>query len=154
MPAEEEYGIRILKDGTWMHRGRPILRRNLVKLLSGALTRDLKGEYWLITPYERGRIEVEDAPFTAVEMQVSGTGESQLISLRLNTDEWIDLGQERPLRFDSTSGAPYAVARPGLEAKISRAVYYDIVSLAAQGPPGVGGIGVWSGGVFFKIGEI
>src|SRR5258706_5142906 len=68
-----DFGIRILRDGTWLYHGSPITRKPLVRLFSTVLRREHDG-YWLATPVERGRIVVDDAPFTAVEMTIPGAG--------------------------------------------------------------------------------
>ena len=144
---EENYDIEILYDGTWLHEGRPIVRHNLVKLFASVLKRDEAGDYWLITPAERGRIKVADVPFIAVEMQVSGAGKEQNLSFRTNFDDWVTAGPEHPLRM---TNAPYVMVRGGMEARINRAVYYDLVALAEKNSV-PDALGVWSGGVFFPL---
>jgi hypothetical protein len=153
---EEHYGIEILYDGTWLHEGRPITRHNLVKLFASVLKRDDKGDYWLITPAERGRIQVADAPFIAVEMQVNGAGDQTVIRLRTNVDDWVDVGPNHPLTLRAAPGrldqAPYVMIRDGLEARLARPVYYDLVRLAEDHAKIKGGkLGVWSGGVFYPL---
>ena len=76
LPTPQELHMRIARDGTWFYRGTPINRMPLVKLFSTVLRRESDGDFWLVTPVERGRIEVEDAPFTAVEVTIAGEGES------------------------------------------------------------------------------
>src|SRR5688572_6204531 len=71
--GDENYDIRIARDGTWFYHGSPIGRKSLVKLFASVLRRDDLGDYWLETPAERGRIRVDDAPFVAVELTVSGS---------------------------------------------------------------------------------
>ena len=78
--------IRIAADGTWFHEGGPIRRKKLVKLFASVLKRDDAGDYWLETPVERARIRVEDAPFVALEMTVSGSGRDQCLTFRTNID--------------------------------------------------------------------
>ena len=85
-------GLRITHDGTWLYRGSPIRRKELVKLFASVLRREADGSYWLVTPVERGRIEVDDVPFVAVELAVAGTGSAQQrLRLRTNLDEWLTL---------------------------------------------------------------
>ena len=67
-------GLRIMSDGTWRYRGSPIERSELVKLFASVLRREPDGSYWLVTPVERGRIEVDDVPFVAVELATQGVG--------------------------------------------------------------------------------
>ncbi|MEZ0262055.1 MAG: DUF1285 domain-containing protein [Alphaproteobacteria bacterium] len=153
--SEEYYGIKILRGGQWIYNGTPINRHNLVKLFASVLKKDDAGDYWLITPYERGRIEVEDVPFMAVEMTAKGSGKSQVISFRTNLDDWVTAGSDHPLRV--TSGeepSPYVLVRDALEARLTRAVYYDLVKLAVEDAQEKGLYGVWSSNVFFPIGRI
>src|SRR5258708_4724358 len=72
-----DFGIHISRDGTWWYQGSPIGRMALVKLFASVLRRAEDGTYQLVTPVERGRITVEDAPFIAVELTVDGEGRDQ-----------------------------------------------------------------------------
>lgn len=74
MPSCGDFDFRIARDGTWFYRGSPIGRKPLVRLFSTVLRRENDGSFWLVTPAERGRITVDDAPFVAVEMEVTGEG--------------------------------------------------------------------------------
>jgi hypothetical protein len=147
--------MRIARDGTWFYHGSPIGRKPLVKLFASVLRREPDGSYWLVTPVERGQVEVEDAPFTAVEMAFEGAGQARVLRFRTNLDEWVDAGPDRPIRLesgDARSGPrPYVLVRDGLEALISRPVFYELVALAE--PKGEGGqeLGVWSQGAFFPL---
>lgn len=160
--SEEYYGIRILKNGTWLYNGTPINRHNLVKLFSSVLQKDAGGGYWLITPYEKGRIEVEDVPFTAVELQVVSSGKGQKLRFRTNTDDWVDAGSDHPLRVehDGATGepSPYIMVRgkgsTGLEARISRPVYYELVKLAVADDKDKELFGVWSQNEFYPVGQL
>jgi hypothetical protein len=156
--SEEYYGIRILKNGTWLYNGTPINRHNLVKLFASVLKKDEAGGYWLITPYEKGRIEVDDVPFAAVEVKTEGAGKAQVLQFRTNIDDWVTADAAHPLRvsFDARNGepSPYIMVRDGLEARITRAVYYELVKIAAEDEKEQGLYGVWSQGAFFPIGRI
>ncbi len=150
--------MRIARDGTWFYHGSPIGRKPLVKLFAGVLHRDETGDYWLETPAEKCRIRVDDAPFMALEMTVDGAGCEQRLSFRTNVDENVTAGESHPLRItvDSDTGepAPYVLVRDGLEALIARAVYYDLVELGVEETlDGTARFGVWSGGVFFALGD-
>ena len=151
-----EYEMRIARDGTWFHQGRPINRMALVKLFSTVLRRDEAGDFWLVTPVERGRIEVEDAPFVAVELQTGGSGEARILTLRTNLDQWVTVGADHPIRVaedpDTGEPAPYVLVRDNLEALIGRAVFYELVELAGERADGAE-LGVWSAGVFFALGR-
>jgi hypothetical protein len=151
-PADEGYDIRIARDGTWWHNGGIIGRIGLVKLFASVLQRDEAGDYWLVTPAERGRITVEDAPFVAVEMAVSGAGQEQVLRFRTNLDEWVEAGPDHPLtiRMAGEAAVPYVAVRGGLEAVLARAVYYDLMSLVTA-EPGTARQGVWSHGLFFPL---
>jgi len=158
-----DYAIRIARDGTWYYRGSPIHRKELVCLFASVLKRGEDGSYWLETPVERGRIEVEDAPFLAVELFWRdcdcGCGlPQQCLTFRTNVDEMVTAGAEHPIRVQidprTREPRPYILVRPGLEARIIRPVFYEMVALAQ--PEVVGGrevLGVWSEGVFFPIDE-
>jgi hypothetical protein len=149
--------MRIARDGTWFYRGSPIGRLPLVKLFASVLRRDAEGRYWLITPAERGRIEVEDVPFLAVALNVEGDGRDQRLIFRTNLDEFVTAGPERPLRVETAASgepAPYIRVRDTLEARIARPVFYDLVDLGTEEQ--VGGttqFGVWSRDMFFCLGQ-
>jgi len=158
LPSCGDFDMRIARDGTWFYRGSPIGRKPLVKLFSTVLRRE-EGEYWLVTPVERGRILVDDSPFVAVEVTVSGEGRDQILTFRTNVDDEIVLDDSHPLRVDhdSASGAdvPYVTVRGGLEARILRPVYYHLVELGTfDETDGAEQLGVWSAGRFFPLGRI
>ncbi len=153
----------IRRDGIWLYRGSPIGRKEMVCLFASVLKREADGSFWLETPAERGRIEVEDAPFVAVELDWRGTGRAQTLSFRTNIDQIVTAGPDHPIRiaYDLITCAPtpYIKLRDGkgrypIEARISRAVYYELAALAE--PHVVLGrreCGVWSGGRFFSLGD-
>jgi hypothetical protein len=158
LPSCGDFDMRIARDGTWFYRGSPIGRKPLVKLFSTVLRRE-DGEYWLVTPVERGRILVDDAPFVAVEVTVAGEGRAQTLTFRTNVDDDVTLDESHPLRLDhdSASGAdvPYVTVREGLEARILRPVYYHLVELGTFARiDGAEQLGVWSAGRFFPLGRI
>lgn len=153
-PAVEpcDYDIRIASDGTWFYQGTPIERLSLAKLFATVLSRDEAGQYWLTTPAECGRITVDDAPFTAVELVDTGEAGNPVLSFRTNLDHHVDAGPDNPIRvaFDAETGAPrpYILVRPGLEALIVRSVYYELADIACEAD---GRTGVWSNGTFFPL---
>jgi hypothetical protein len=155
----------IRRDGSWMYRGTPINRKELVCLFASVLRREADGSWWLQTPAERGRIEVEDAPFVAVELDWTGDGRHQVLSFRTNIDQVVTAGPEHPIRIShdilTCEPTPYILVRPGaaphlgVEARINRATYYELVALAV--PRWIGGrrvLGVWSQGKFFSLGDM
>lgn len=156
LPPCGDFDMRIARDGTWFYRGTPIGRKPLVKLFSTVLRREADGSYWLVTPVERGRIIVDDAPFTAVELDVSGQGRDQVLRFRTNVDEQVEAGPEHPLRvaIDPASGepSPYIEVRDGLEALLLRSVFYQLVEHAVDSEDRENEIGVWSRGRFFPLG--
>ena len=158
LPSCGDFDIRIAADGTWFYRGSPIGRKALVKLFATVLRRDEDGEYWLVTPVERGRVMVDDAPFVAVEMSVQGRGKAQLLSFRTNVDRWVEVGPEHPIRVEEAPGSaeprPYILVGDGLEALILRPVFYHLVDAAVEERHrGRNAVGVWSNGTFFPLGS-
>lgn len=154
-----DLNLRIASDGTWYYHGSPIGRKPLVKLFASVLRRDDEGVYWLVTPAEKGRIEVEDVPFVAVELTVAGEGSAQEITLRTNLDEIVTVGDDHPLRVDhdpdSGEPRPYVLVRDRLEARLLRPVFYDLVALGEEHETdGERKLGVWSGGRFFVLGAL
>jgi len=152
-----DFGIHIGRDGVWWHQGSPIGRIELVKLFASALRREPDGTYWLVTPAERGRVTVEDAPFLAVELDAEGTGHEQRLIFRTNLDDIVAAGEEHPLRVETdVSGhpAPYIMIRPGLEARLTRPVFYALVDFAIEEEIGGQNVfGVWSDSKFFSLGN-
>jgi hypothetical protein len=149
--------MRIARDGVWYYRGSPIRRPALVNLFATVLRRESDGSYWLITPAERGRIEVEDAPFLAVALTVEGEGRDQQLIFRTNLDEFVTAGPGRPLRVETAENGeptPYILVRDRLEAKIVRPVFYELAELGTEEKiEGTAQFGVWSKGTFFRLGE-
>ena len=149
--------IRIARDGTWFHEGTPVGRKELVRLFSTILRRDPDG-FVLVTPGEKMRIVVEDAPFLAVLADVAGEGRGQTLTFTTNVGDETVAGAENPIRVetdpDTQEPAPYVHVRKGLEARIARAVFYQLADLAVPGEgEHAGFLGVWSGSVFFRLGR-
>jgi hypothetical protein len=148
--------MRIAADGTWYYLGTPIGRPALVRLFSTILKRE--GErYFLVTPVEKVGIRVDDAPFTAVEMRRAGAGAAQRLDFRTNVDDWVACDADHALRFDPGAEdglVPYVHVRSGLWAKLTRALYYDLVELGEESAVAGGeAFGVWSGGSFFAMAD-
>ena len=149
-----EIDMRIAADGTWHYMGSPINRPALVRLFSTVLRKDPE-RYVLVTPVERVGIVVEDAPFLAVEMAVEGEGGGRQIAFRTNVDDLVQVGPERPLRFDLAADGgvkPYVKVRGDLWARVTRALALDLIALGEE-REGDGGamFGVSAGGLFFPI---
>jgi len=147
--------IRIARDGTWFHEGTPVGRRELVRLFSTILRKDADG-FHLVTPAEKMRIVVEDAPFMAVLLQVEGAGTEQRLIFTTSVGDEAVAGAANPIRVEinpyTEEPAPYVHVRAGLEARISRAVYYQLADIASSREDGT--LGVWSDGVFFPLGRV
>lgn len=153
-----DFNLRIGHDGTWYYHDSPIRRVALAKLFSTVLRREADGSYWLVTPVERGRILVEDVPFIAVELDVQGSGRDQILSFRTNLDDRVEAGESHPLRVvtdpRTAEPSPYVMIRDGLEARLARPVFYQLVDLGVEAAvDGIVSFGVWSNGKFFPLGD-
>lgn len=143
--------MRIARDGTWFHQGSPIGREAMVRLFSTILRREADGSYVLVTPVEKLSIEVEDAPFLAVELKSEGEGRDRRLAFRLNTGDLITAGPDNALtlREGPDGPHPYVHVRGGMEALIGRSTYYELMNLALD--EGADPIGLWSNGQFFAL---
>jgi uncharacterized protein len=161
--------MRIAADGQWYYQGSPIGRKKMVILFSSILRLDADGKYYLVTPVEKVGIQVDDCPFVAVLLDVTGQGREQQLTFTLNTDETVVAGDEHPIEVDvDDTGQPHPVieVRDGLKALISRSVFYQLVALAETGADpgeqpealknkGSGGLAtVWSNGRLFALGRV
>ncbi len=131
-----ELDIQIKRDGTWFYMGTPIGRAPLVRLFSTVLRKDDDGETYLVTPVEKIKITVEDAPFVAVEMNAAGKGSKQVLTFRTNVGDLIQCGKENPLRFEIIGKTdqlkPYVLVRGRLEALLARPVMYELISFGEE----------------------
>ncbi|MEJ7934773.1 DUF1285 domain-containing protein [Sphingobium sp. AN558] len=143
--------MRIARDGTWFHQGSPIGREAMVRLFSTILRREEDGGFVLVTPVEKLSIEVEDAPFVAVELKSEGEGRNRTLAFRLNTGDIVPAGAENALsiREGADGPHPYLHVRKGLEALVARSVYYEMMNLALD--QGTEPVGLWSHGTFFPL---
>ena len=151
-----DIGLKICADGTWVYRDSPIRREGLIKLFASVLSKDVDGRTYLVTPTEKVDVEVEDAPFLAVEMEVHGSGTGQELIFRTNVDDIVRCGPEHLLRFSvqERSGGlkPYLHVRGRLEALVTRALCYDLVALTVEVKRGGQPVlGLWSGGTFITL---
>ncbi|MCC2610693.1 DUF1285 domain-containing protein [Neorhizobium petrolearium] len=125
--------MEIRADGTWFYMGTPIGRAPLVRLFSTVLRKDEDGKTYLVTPVEKVGIRVADAPFLAVEMQVTQREGDRILTFRTNVGDVVEAGAEHPLRFaiagENRELKPYLLVRGRLEALVSRPVMYDLVEL-------------------------
>jgi hypothetical protein len=148
--------MRIAGDGTWFYLGTPIGRPALVRLFSTILKRE-DGKHFLVTPVEKVGIRVDDAPFLAVEMQNETDRPDRLLRFRTNVDDWVPCDSGHPLRFEAAADGgltPYLHVRADLWAKVTRALYYDLVDMGEErmidGRPM---FGVASAGEFFSMAD-
>ena len=149
--------LRISRDGTWYYQGSPIHRVRLVKLFASVMRRDAD-DFYLVTPVEKLKIQVDDAPFVAVEIEREGGGESQRRLFRTNVDDVVEASSQYPIRvvINPLTGepSPYILVRDRLEALISRPVFYQMADLALmENSASSTEFGVWSCGCFFVLGE-
>ena len=146
----------ITRDGTWLYEGSPIERQRLVRLFSTVLRREDDGHYYLVTPAEKCRITVEDVPFQAILMDAIGNGREQVLKFTTNVADEVVADEHHILHvaINMRTGepSPYVQVRDGLEALISRNVYYQLTEiLVSEQIAGEDWLGVWSSGIFFKF---
>lgn len=146
-----EAGFEILKDGTWLHQGTRITREPMKRLFASILRKDADGETYLVTPVEKIRVLVEDAPFLAIRADRAGEGAEQTLIFTTEVGDVVKAGPENPIRvaYDGDEPRPYVLVRGRLEARILRAPFYEMVEWAETRE---GKLGVWSGGVWFELG--
>jgi hypothetical protein len=147
--------MRIAGDGTWFYMKTPIGRPALVRLFASVLKREAD-KYFLVTPVEKCGIQVDDAPFLAVELKVEEVGRNQILNFRTNVDDWVTCGPDHALRFEpepETDGLkPYLHVRRDLWAKVTRALFYDLVALGEERDvDGKRMFGIVSAGEFFAM---
>jgi hypothetical protein len=147
--------MRIASDGIWFYLGTPIGRPALVKLFASVLKRE-GDKHFLVTPVEKVGIRVDDAPFLAVELEVENRGPEQSLIFRTNVDDVVRSDSEHRLRFEPEKGTggikPYLHVRRDLWAKVTRALFFDLVALGeVRELEGERMFGVRSAGEFFPI---
>jgi hypothetical protein len=147
--------MRIAADGTWFYLKTPIGRPALVKLFASVLKRE-GDKYFLVTPVEKCGIAVDDAPFLAVELAIEATAAGRVLNFRTNVDDWVACGPQHALRFEPETGTgglkPYLHVRRDLWAKVTRALFFDLVELGEEREIDGGAMfGVTSMGVFFAM---
>ena len=149
--------LRISRDGQWIFKGEPLAREAIVRLFSTILRRESDGEYYLVTPVEKWRIQVEDAPLLAHSLTVTGESDRQVISLTTNVGETLEIGQDHPLEVTTYPGSdeprPVVKVRHGVEARLVTAAYYDLPEhVVERHGDGHQVLSVFSHGIFCKIG--
>lgn len=149
--------IRILRDGTWLYNGEPLKREAIARLFATILRREDDGQYYLVTPVEKWRIQVEDAPLLAHTLEVEGGGEHQQVFLTTNMGERLALGAEHPLSVDRyperDEPRPIIAVRHGVDARLVTSAFYDLANYVAERQiNGVTELGFWSQGAFWPVG--
>ena len=149
--------MEIRADGSWWHEGSRIKRERLVKLFSRILRKDPDGQIYLVTPYEKVIVHVEDAPFLAVRVdRIGEVGPNQVLAFRTNLGDVFAAGADLPIRVEtdpvSLEPSPYVLVRGALEAKLTRPVFYELANIAEGYEGSAGQLGVWSQGQFFELG--
>jgi len=149
--------MEIRADGAWWHEGSRIKRQRLVKLFSRILRKDEDGHIYLVTPYEKVIVHVEDAPFVAVRVDRVGVpGRDQILAFTTNLGDVVTADMDLPLRIETDpetlEPSPYVMVRGGLEAKLSRPVFYELADMAEAYEGCADQLGVWSNGHFFELG--
>ncbi|HEY0959916.1 MAG TPA: DUF1285 domain-containing protein [Novosphingobium sp.] len=137
--------MRIAADGRWYHDGGEIRRPAMVRAFASLLTRDGDGQHWLVTPYERQSIEVEDAAFIAIDVKQDGGD----LAFRLNTDDFVIAGPDHPIRAAGEPDTPalYLAVRHGAEARLNRSTYLQLAEIALNN----GGMAIASRGEIFSL---
>jgi hypothetical protein len=122
--------MRIMADGRWFHDGGEIKRAAMVRAFSSLLMRDGGGQHWLVTPYEKQSVAVDDAAFIAIDVKRDGDA----LAFRLNTDDLIVAGPQHPIRAtgDPDTPAIYLGVRHGTEARLNRSTYAQLVEIALE----------------------
>ena len=144
-------GMRIARDGTWLHDGRPIDRPAMTRLFATVLRKEPDGSHVLVTPVEKLTIEVEATAFRATQMTMAGERQDRRIGLTLDSGDALIVGPDHPLAIVETSEgpSPRVAVRHGLEAELARPLYYELAEIAIA--EGHEPLGVWSEGEFFPL---
>jgi len=153
--VQGEIDIRIAKGGVWFYRGEEMIRTDVVKLLSSILRKDDE-DFFLVTPTEKMKIQVDDLPFVVSIMDVEGEGQEQKLHFSTQFGDCFTLSESHPLRAtynERNEPAPFVNVRCGLDARISRGVYYEMAELLVEGEGSKteNQFGVWSDGVFYSF---
>lgn len=155
-----EIDMRIAVDGTWYYMGSPIGRPAMVKLFASVLRYDDDGHYYLVTPAEKVRIQVEDAPLVATQMEIKQHNGEQILDFRTNVDDQVIASIQHPITVKysqpTAEPRPYVLVRNNLEALLHRNVFYQLVDIAQEmvNEQGEQHLQVQSAGVWFDLGVI
>lgn len=153
-----DINIRIARDGSWHYNDEPLKREAIARLFSTILRREADGEYYLVTPVEKWRIQVEDAPLLAHTLEVAGEGDGQVLTVTTNMGETLEIGEDHPLSVgsypDGDEPRPVVSVRHGLEARLVTSAFYELANYVEerveQGQPI---LAVRSHGVYFSLNQ-
>jgi uncharacterized protein len=152
-PLSGDMDLVIRRNGDWVHEGTIIQRQALVKLFSSILKKE-DDDYFLVTPVEKWRIQVEDAPFQVTALETIQRAGVQALVFTTATDDKVIAGPDHPLRVvtsDRGEPSPYLLVRHGMEGLINRTVFYQLADLAQQQDTKKAVPGVYSLGEFFPL---
>lgn len=148
--------IVVNRQGEWLYEGKPIAREAIVRLFSTILRREEDGHYYLVTPVEKWRIQVEDTPLLAHSLVVEGEGNQRTLSVTTSVGEVLQIDEDHPLSVgtypETGEPRPVILMPHGLEARLVTSAYYDLADLIAtdEADPEAP-FGVWSHGNFYQI---
>lgn len=152
-----DINIRIDSTGIWHYQGSPIRRHRIAKLFSTVLRREGE-DFYLVTPPVKYRISVDDAPFSAIELNRQGQGVNQNLYFRTNMDEVVLADRDHPIVIEidneTEEPSPYVEVRDGLNAKMTRPVFYQIAELLVSTDSSEADrvdYSVYSGGALFMV---
>lgn len=155
-PLCSNISMKIDREGRWYFMNSPINRKRMICLFSKVIRYDRDGSYYLVTPYEKIKLKVEDKPFYVIDFSIVGKGSEQILSFKTYTEDIFLLDKEHPLKIkvdkNTKQPSPYVLVRNNLEGLISRNIFYKLVDIAKREViKGSSRWGVWSKGLFFSI---
>ncbi len=157
-PLCKNIKMKIDREGRWYFMDSIIGRQRMINLFSKVLRLDDDGSYYLVTPVEKIKLEVEIKPFLIIDFSIAGKNKDQVISFSTNTGDHFILDKEHPLRVEQNISTKefltFVLVRSNLEGFLSRNVYYNLVNLSQEYTVNDKcSVGLWSRGQFFKFGE-
>lgn len=128
-----DIAIRIAADGSWYHDGALIRRESLVRLFASILRREADGEYYLVTPAEKWRIQVELHPLLVTDIADVGEEGAPLLQATLNTHRNIAIDAQHAFFLEpAVGGIPAVRLDHGLTALLTRAAWYRLADMAQE----------------------
>ena len=126
----KKFPIKIKSNGEWLYQNTLIKKKTIIKLFSSVLVADEKGNFYLETPAEKGKIEVEDSPFIIISFDIKSLNKNQEIIFITNMGEKIVLSKKNSIFYKKykQSFIPYIVIRKNINAKILRSIYYQLIN--------------------------